>query len=115
VPVRARAPASKRPLRIGETIFGRIVIGVHPRALAVPSEALVPDAEGFKVFVVDATNVAHARPVTIGARTDSTAEILTGLEAGERVVTYGAYGVDDSVKVATSGASARAPADTSRP
>ena len=115
VPVRARAPASKRPLRIGETIFGQIVIGVHPRALAVPSEALVPDAEGFKVFVVDATNVAHARPVTIGARTDSTAEILTGLEAGERVVTYGAYGVDDSVKVATSGASARAPADTSRP
>jgi RND family efflux transporter MFP subunit len=115
VPVRARAPGSRRPLRIGETLFGQIVVGVHPRALAVPSEALVPDAEGFKVFVVDSSSVAHARQVTIGARTDSTAEVLTGLKAGERVVTYGAYGVDDSVKVATSATPARASADTSRP
>ena len=115
VPVRARAPGSKRPLRIGETLFGQIVVGVHARALAVPSEALVPDAEGFKVFVVDSGSIAHARQVTIGARTDSTAEILTGLKAGERVVTYGAYGVEDSVKVATSAASTPPSADTSRP
>ena len=115
VPVRAHAPGSKRPLRIGETVFGRIVVGLHPRALAVPSEALVPEAEGFKVFVVDSGNIAHARAVTIGARTDSTAEILTGLKAGERVVTYGAYGVDDSVKVAVPAAATRAANDTSRP
>jgi RND family efflux transporter MFP subunit len=115
VAVRARAPASKRPLRIGETVFGQIVVGVHPRALAVPSEALVPEAEGYKVFVVDSSSVAHARPVTIGARTDSTTEVLTGLKAGERVVTYGAYGVEDSVKVATTAASTRPSADTSRP
>ena len=115
VPVRARAPGSKRLLRIGETLFGRIVVGVHPRALAVPTEALVPEAEGFKVFVVDSSSIAHVRLVTVGARTDSTAEILTGLKAGERVVTYGAYGVDDSVKVALSAPSARVSADTSRP
>ena len=115
VPVRAHAPGSKRPLRIGETLFGQIVVGVHARALAVPSEALVPEAEGFKVFVVDSASIAHAREVTIGARTDSTAEVLTGLKAGERVVTYGAYGVEDSVKVATSAAPTRASADTSHP
>jgi hypothetical protein len=42
--------------------------------------------------------------VTVGARSDSTAEILEGLTAGQRVVTYGAYGVDDSVKVTTAAA-----------
>ena len=115
VPVRAHAPGSTRPLRIGETVFGQIVVAVHLRALAVPSEALVPDAEGFKVFVVDSSSVAHARSVTIGARSDSTAEILTGLKAGERVVTYGAYGVEDSVKVAASPASKPAAVDASRP
>jgi RND family efflux transporter MFP subunit len=101
VSVLVRTSGTKRPLRIGETIFGQIVVGSNPKALAVPLEALVPEGEGFKVFVVDASNVAHSQEVTVGARTDSTAEILEGLKGGERVVTYGAYGVEDSVKVTT--------------
>jgi len=105
VAVRVRAPGLRRPMRIGETVFGRIVVATHESALSVPLEALVPDGEGFRVFVVDSASVAHARPVTVGARADSTAEITTGLVAGERVVTYGAYGVDDGVKVTA----ARAP------
>jgi multidrug efflux pump subunit AcrA (membrane-fusion protein) len=67
----------------------------------VPLEALVPADEGFKVFVVDTGGIAHARPVTLGARADKLAWIKEGLEAGERVVTRGAFGVDDSVKVVT--------------
>jgi membrane fusion protein (multidrug efflux system) len=99
VPVRVRAPGTKRPLRIGETVFGQIVVGVHPTALAIPAEALVPDGEGFKVFVVDSASMAHEQAVTVGARGDSTVEIIDGLKGGDRVVTYGAYGVEDSVKV----------------
>ena len=113
VPVRVRAPHSRRPLRIGETIFGQIVVGTNPNALAVPTAALVPDGEGFKVFIVDAENVAHEQAVTVGARTDSAAEITEGLKGGERVVTYGAYGVEDSVKVTIGPAPrAKAPAAT---
>ena len=41
-----------------------------------------------------------ASPVTVGRRTETTAEIIGGLAAGERVVTEGAYGLEDSVKVA---------------
>lgn len=113
VPVRVRAPSTRRPLRIGETVFGQIVVGVHPKAIAVPSDALVPDGEGFKVFVVDSANIAHEQAVTVGARTDSTAEILEGLKPGERIVTYGAYGVEDSVKVTTSAAASKAKAGDS--
>ena len=112
VPVRVRAPNARRALRIGETLFGRIVVGMRAKALAVPLAALVPDGEGFKVFVVDSASVAHAQPVTVGARSDSTAEILTGLTAAQRVVTYGAYGVDDGVKVATGATPARPATDS---
>ena len=98
VAIKVRAPATARPLRVGETIFGEIAVGVHT-AVTIPAEALVPEGDAFKVFVVDAHNIAHARPVAVGARTGGLAEIKSGLHAGERVVTYGAYGVEDSAKV----------------
>ena len=100
VSVRALAPPTARSLRIGETIFGQIATAVHPRAIVIPVTALVPNGDGFKVFVVTAGDIARARPVTVGRRTEASAEILSGLAAGERVVTEGAYGLEDSVKVA---------------
>jgi multidrug efflux pump subunit AcrA (membrane-fusion protein) len=99
VEVRVQAPASARALRIGETIFGQISMGVRPNAVVVPVAALVPLGDGFQVFVVNAANLALSRKVTVGRRTDTIAEITSGLSGGERVVTEGAYGVEDSVKV----------------
>ncbi|HEY2375849.1 MAG TPA: efflux RND transporter periplasmic adaptor subunit [Gemmatimonadaceae bacterium] len=99
VNVRVQAPTTRRPLRISETVFGQIAVTVHPNAIVVPLEALVPDGEDFKVFVVDAAGMAHERKVSIGGRTDKVAEITQGLTGDERVVTYGAYGVSDSAKV----------------
>jgi len=100
VAVRAAVRRSTRPLQIGESVAVRIVAGTRAKALVVPLESLVPDGEGFKVFVVDATGVAHGRPVETGGRSATAAEIMKGLAVGERVVTYGAYGMDDGVKVA---------------
>ena len=51
------------------------------------------------MFVVDTAGVAHAREVEVGTRGDSLVQIVSGVKAGERVVTYGAYGVQDSAKV----------------
>jgi RND family efflux transporter MFP subunit len=99
VEVRVKPPPESRALRIGETIFGQMTTAVHPRAITVPVVALVPDGEGFKVFVVSRQNIALERKVTVGRRSETTAEITSGLAAGERVVTEGAYGVEDSVKV----------------
>jgi len=99
VAVRVRAAATRRALRIGETVFGRIDMGTRPAAVTVPLEALVPEGEGFKVFVVDSAGIAHARPVVVGGQSDSLAEITSGLATGERVVTYGAFGVQDSAKI----------------
>jgi len=99
VPARARLTASTRPLRLGETVLGRIVVATHPNAVVVPLAALVPTGEGFQVFVVDSGGIAHAREVTVGGRGETLAEIVQGLAAGEVVVTTGAYGVTDSAKI----------------
>jgi RND family efflux transporter MFP subunit len=104
VTIRARLPSATRPLRIGETVFATIVVATRANALAVPLAALVPDGDGFKVFVVDSSGMALSHAVVVGARTDSTAEIKSGLAAGARVVTDGAYGVVDSAHVALAGA-----------
>jgi len=97
--VRARLDHPRRTLRIWETVSGRITTAVNPHALTVPVAALVPEGDAIKVFVVGSDGLAHARPVTIGGRSESVAEITTGLKPGERVVTEGAYGVEDSARV----------------
>jgi RND family efflux transporter MFP subunit len=99
VEVRARLARPSRPLRIGESLFGGIVTALHAHAVTVPGAALVPAGDGYQVFVVDSAGIAHARPVRVGARTESLAEILSGLAAGETVVTSGAYGVEDGAKI----------------
>ncbi len=100
--VRARLAHPARALRIGETVFGRIAVAVHPQAVVIPVQALVPDGDGLKVFVVESGH-GLARHVTVGGRTESEAEITDGLKAGEVVVTVGAYGMEDSAKVVPMG------------
>ncbi|HVH68940.1 MAG TPA: efflux RND transporter periplasmic adaptor subunit [Gemmatimonadales bacterium] len=108
VAVRARLSHPVRPPRVGESLAGRIVTAVQRRAVTVPIAALVPAAEGaFQVFVVDSAGVAHARPVTVGGRSETVAEIASGLSAGERVVTSGAYSVADGARIV--GAASPAP------
>jgi RND family efflux transporter MFP subunit len=99
VAVRVQAATTRRPLKIGETVFGAVVVATRPNAIVVPNEALVPDGEKFKVFVVDAQGIAHEREVAVGGKDESGAEITEGLTVGERVVTQGAYGMSDSARV----------------
>ncbi|HXC25872.1 MAG TPA: efflux RND transporter periplasmic adaptor subunit [Gemmatimonadaceae bacterium] len=98
VPVRVTLSHTTRPLRVGETVTSDITVSTIPNALMVPTTALVPTGDSVTVFVVD-HGVAHAHIVTVGARTDSTAQILSGLNVGQIVVTTGAFGVQDSSQI----------------
>ena len=100
VPVRAEVTSGAAALRIGASVTGRIMTAEHSRVTIVPNESLVPTGEGFKVFVVDTNGVALSREVTVGGRSAQGVWIRSGLRAGERIVTRGAYGMDDSAKVA---------------
>ena len=101
VMVRVAVQAAKRTLRLGESVYGDIPTASHAKAIVIPDDALVPTGEGFRVFVVDSANTAHARPVTVGARTAHRVWISSGLKAGETIVTTGAYGMDDGAAVVT--------------
>jgi RND family efflux transporter MFP subunit len=100
VAIRAHAATTRRPLKIGETVFGQVAVATRPNAIVIPNDALVPDGEKFKVFVVDNQGIAHERDVTVGGKSDAGVEITEGLTVGERIVTQGAYAVSDSAKVA---------------
>jgi cobalt-zinc-cadmium efflux system membrane fusion protein len=102
VSVRVTPASVARALRLGESVYGEIAVGTRPDAVVVPVEALVPaDGEGYRVFVVGAQGRATARTVTVGGRTEHDVEILSGLKGGERVVTRGAFGLEDGARVTT--------------
>src|SRR5438093_726225 len=65
VVVRARIGRPARPLRIGESVFGRMVTAVHAGAVTVPVAALVPSGDGFQVVVVDSGRIPHVAAVTV--------------------------------------------------
>ena len=101
VAIRVTVSSAKRPLRLGESVYGEIAVETRPTAVVVPVESLVPGDEpgSYKVFVVNAKGIAIAHDVKIGGRTASKVEIVDGLDGGEKIVSQGAYGVADSAKV----------------
>jgi cobalt-zinc-cadmium efflux system membrane fusion protein len=105
VQVRVTVTTPSRALRLGESVLGTIAVETRPDAVVVPIEALVPAEEpgSYRVFVVDKAGLARAREVTVGGRTETKAEVTTGLKGGEVVVTQGAFGLTDSAKVARPG------------
>jgi membrane fusion protein (multidrug efflux system) len=66
--------------------------------LIIPEEALTPEAAKQYVFVV-ADGKAMRREVRIGGRSPGSVEVLSGLEAGERVIVEGTQKVRDGAAV----------------
>jgi RND family efflux transporter MFP subunit len=99
VTVRARPLDPSIVLRVGESVVGRISGASRAGVIAIPVEALIPEGETFHVFVVGADGIAHARKVRVLAQTDKLAHLGGGLTAGERIVTRGAFGVDEGVRI----------------
>jgi membrane fusion protein (multidrug efflux system) len=67
----------------------RFVLGEIDNALMVPAESVIPELQGYKVFVVGKDQKAEERTVEIGTRTESQVQITKGLEEGEMVLTSG--------------------------
>jgi HlyD family secretion protein len=87
-------------------------------ALVVPASAVLKTPEGEDyVLLAGSDEKAHQANVQVGIRTKELAEILSGLEAGDRVITQGGYAVPEGTKInieATSG-HANSDGDSDRP
>jgi membrane fusion protein (multidrug efflux system) len=87
--LRAESPNKDRKFLPGMFVRIRFVLGEVEDALMIPSESLIPELQGYKVFVVGADNKAEERVVEIGTRTDTHVQITSGLEVGDLVLTTG--------------------------
>jgi HlyD family secretion protein len=83
----------------GYQVDVRIVLWEEDDALTVPLLALFRDGDKWAVFV-DADGRAELRHVEIGRRNSLDAEVVSGLEAGERVVLHPSDRVLPGIRIA---------------
>ena len=86
---RAEVPNPDGMLRPGQ--FVRVILrgASRPRALTVPQRAVLEGPKGKFVYIVNEKGQAEARPVEAGEWSEDGWIILSGLEAGTRVITDG--------------------------
>ncbi len=78
-----------RRLWPGQFVDVVLTLAQQPKAIVVPSQAILNGQQGQFVFVIKRDMTVEARPVTIDRSTDGQAVITKGLAAGEQVVTDG--------------------------
>jgi len=69
-------------------------------AVTVPIESVLTEGSQRYVFTVDDQGIAHRVVVTVGAETDTRAQVLDGVQPGDRVATTGASLLSDGQRVA---------------
>jgi multidrug efflux pump subunit AcrA (membrane-fusion protein) len=65
----------------------------------VPDSALVLAGDSSAVFVVGPDSIVHQRIVTAGVRQGGLVAVEGSLTPGDRVVTTGAFGLQDGMRV----------------
>jgi multidrug efflux pump subunit AcrA (membrane-fusion protein) len=112
VEVWVQAPNSDQQLRPGTTAQVAITAQTVKDALVIPAAALL-NAKGdeAQVMIVDGQSQAQSRDVKTGIQAGPQVQIVSGLKAGEVVVTEGAYGLPDKTKVKVEKAEAGESAD----
>jgi membrane fusion protein (multidrug efflux system) len=86
--LRALYPNKDSRLNPGRFVSVLLIIREKEGAIQVPTEAIIPELGGEKVFTV-LNGRAVSVPVTIGMRTPEAVEITGGLHAGDSVVIKG--------------------------
>ncbi len=100
-------------LRHRQTALGRVTIESEDSPLLAPRSALLHTRAEPLVYVERGDRTYAPRTVRVGRVGDEFAEILSGLSAGERVVTQGALLLDGQAQLAApAGPTAPAAADT---
>ena len=100
VQVWVEAPNPGERLKLGSTAQISMDAGEIPDAIVIPASALLSSDEGGdKVMIAGSDGLSHERPVKVGVRSGDNVQILTGVKPGEQVITQGALGLDDKVKI----------------
>lgn len=86
--MRAITQNDERMLLPGMFVRIKLVLDVNKNSILLPAQSLIPEMEGYKVFVVK-DGKAESRRVETGMRTDDQVEITGGLVPGDSVLATG--------------------------
>ena len=106
IEVRVHIPNPKGTLKAGTPVHVTMDGPTIHHALIVPPDSILIDPSGNQtVMVIGAGDIARHVIVKTGVRNASAVQILSGLSAGQQVVTTGVYALEDGtrVKVVTAG------------
>ena len=100
VEIWVQARNSDQRLKPGTSVQVSMLAQTVPDALVIPATALLTAADGgTSVMQVSADDHAHQKGVQVGIRQGDTVQIVEGLQAGDRIVASGAYGLPDNSKI----------------
>jgi HlyD family secretion protein len=100
VEVWLEAKNPKQQLKPGTSVQLSLTAKTVKDALVVPTAAVITAADGSSaVMVVGNDGRAHQKAVKLGIRQDDDVQILEGVNAGDKVVATGAYGLPDNTKI----------------
>jgi multidrug efflux system membrane fusion protein len=92
----------------GLSVATRLLVDTLKQVVVVPDGAVERGPNGLYAFVVGSDNKVESRAITVGEEGDGQSVVLTGLTAGETVVTAGQYRLVQGSLVQSSAASATA-------
>jgi membrane fusion protein (multidrug efflux system) len=103
-----RIPNRGASLHPGAAATAALRLDVHRQVLVVPDSALVLAGDSTALFVIRGDSIAHQVMVRTGVRMAHRVEVEGQLQAGDHVVTAGAFGLEDGMRVVTAPDSASA-------
>ena len=93
MPLIFEVPNANRQLKAGMFVRAQVFTAATVRGIVIPLSAVV-DEDGQPVAYVEAEGeLFERRPLKLGARQGDLIQIVEGLNAGDRVVTRGAYNI----------------------
>jgi RND family efflux transporter MFP subunit len=109
VEVWLEAKNPKHILKPGTSVQLSLTAQTVKDALVVPANAIVttPDG-GTAVMLAGPDGRAHQKTVKVGIRSGDDVQIVEGVNAGDKVVSNGAYGLPDKTKIQIQAAEAPA-------
>jgi HlyD family secretion protein len=100
VEVWVQAKNPEQHLKPGTSVQLSMLAQTIPDALVIPAASLLTAEDGAtSVMLAGSDNRAHQKPVKVGVRQGDDVQIVEGLQAGDRVVASGAYGLPDNTKI----------------
>lgn len=108
----------------GVLVRSEINVETHEGAVVIPRSALVENVQTliepesntiqlertYSVFVASGDSVARRHELELGIEQGDRVEVLSGLEAGDKIVVIGQQGLDDGARISISGQQQGSPA-----